>query len=364
MSTNVLFAGFLQSMGIAAIAALVYDITLRHCASMRLQQFLTALVFAAGAVGSMMQPMELAPGLIFDMRNSFVILAMSYGGWLAVGATSAAAMAYRLWVGGAGALAGVIGIGMCACAGIVFALFFRRNRISTLTFAVLGLCTGASLVSVFVLPLETALMIIEKIGVSMIIANVLGAVLVGEILERRRSQYHREHMLSREASTDALTSLANRRAFDARGPDILSEATRKGLACCVMIVDIDRFKQINDRHGHDVGDRVLQHLAELVRANVRQSDLVARFGGEEIALVLPAHDAERAFNLAERLRHAVEATPFQAWDGPTIRLSVSVGLYANEGRPESFASAFKRADLALYRAKSAGRNRVEIALAA
>ncbi|CAN0653880.1 diguanylate cyclase [Nitratireductor aquimarinus] len=366
MSTALLISGVLQNLGIAAIAALFYDIVLRRSPNDATRHALIAVVFAAGAVGSMSLPVQVAPGLIFDLRNSFVILAMSFGGWLTLGLTTVAAIAFRLWIGGAGAIAGAIGILVCAGAGLAFAMLFKRERISLPTFGLLGAVSGLSLLSMFVLPYETAIALLSNVGPVMLLMNVLGTMLVGGIVERQRQQYERENTLTREASTDALTRLANRRVFDMRGPNIMDSAMRRGEACTLMLIDIDHFKQINDVHGHDVGDKVLKHLAALVRANVRQSDLVARFGGEEIALVLPMHDANRGFNLGERLRKAVEATPYLHEDGAEIRISVSIGVYANNGEDaaEPFSAAFKRADMALYRAKSAGRNRVEIAIAA
>ncbi|MBY8916878.1 diguanylate cyclase [Nitratireductor sp. L1-7-SE] len=366
MTTALLVSGVLQNLGIAAVAALFYDIVLRSCPTPSARHTLVALVFAAGAVGSMTLPVEVAPGIIFDLRNAFVILAMSFGGWLAVGATTLAAFAYRLWLGGAGALPGGVGIVMCAAAGIVFALHFKGRRTGLFAFAVLGVFCAASLVSMFLLPFETAVAILMKVGPVMLVMNILGTMIVGGIVDRQKRQFERENTLTREASTDSLTRLANRRAFDMRGPDLMEAASQRGDACALMLIDIDHFKQINDAHGHDVGDKVLQHLAVLVRSNVRKTDLVARYGGEEIALVLPSHDAKRAFGLGERLRKAVAGTPYRHEGTLEINLSVSIGLYASDGVEdvEPFATAFKRADMALYRAKEAGRNRVEIALAA
>ncbi|WP_295814559.1 diguanylate cyclase [uncultured Nitratireductor sp.] len=365
MSTAQLISGVLQNLGIAAIAALFYDIVLRSSPTAGIRHWLIALVFAGGAVGSMSLPVQVAPGIIFDLRNAFVILAMSFGGWLTVGVTTVAAVAFRLWIGGAGAAAGAVGIVMCAAIGVAFAVYFKGRRMGLGTFAVLGLFCAASLVSMFLLPYESAIAVLRKIGPVMLVMNVLGTMLVGGIVDRQRRQYERENTLTREASTDSLTRLANRRAFDLRGPNLMATTSERGHACALMLIDIDYFKQINDTHGHDVGDKVLQHLAVLVRSNVRKTDLVARYGGEEIALVLPSHDAKRAFNLGERLRKAVAATPYRHEGSLEISLSVSIGLYASDGvQIEAFGTAFKRADMALYRAKASGRNRVEIAVAA
>ena len=165
--------------------------------------------------------------------------------------------------------------------------------------------------------------------------------------------------LTRLSHTDGLTGLANRRRFMEVLHAELARHRRTGRPLCVALLDIDHFKQVNDRHGHLTGDVVLRELAALLMASVRApSDLPARLGGEEFALILPDTDQDEAMAVCERLREQVAAKVFQ--DGATLlRVTVSMGLL--EVREEGVDRVLGRVDQALYRAKETGRNRVCIA---
>ncbi|MBX9929305.1 MAG: GGDEF domain-containing protein [Gemmatimonadaceae bacterium] len=164
---------------------------------------------------------------------------------------------------------------------------------------------------------------------------------------------------TRRSRTDPLTGLANRRAFEELLQRVLAEATRFGTSCALAVIDIDHFKRVNDTHGHDVGDAVLQTVAHALQEGIREVDLVARLGGEELAVLSPQTDAEGARELSERLRQRIEARVTRA-GGVEVRVTASVGVAVR--RPgDDGPTLFKRADRALYRAKSGGRNRVELA---
>ncbi|GAA0252601.1 Response regulator PleD [Methylorubrum aminovorans] len=166
------------------------------------------------------------------------------------------------------------------------------------------------------------------------------------------------------AITDDLTGLHNRRYLDRHLGPVFGEAAlqQKGLAC--LLLDIDRFKLINDTYGHEAGDEVLRAFAERIRQYVRPMDILARYGGEEIVMVVPGAELPDARAIAERIRERIEATPF-AIDGGTrdIGVTVSVGVSVRRATDTGPADLLKRADTALYRAKSFGRNRVEAAAA-
>jgi diguanylate cyclase (GGDEF)-like protein len=166
--------------------------------------------------------------------------------------------------------------------------------------------------------------------------------------------------MARLAATDPLTGLMNRRAFFEAADRIASLARRHGDPTSVASIDIDRFKRINDEHGHAVGDAAIRALADACRAEARDSDLVARFGGEEFVLLLPRTSAESAALLAERLRRRIEATPVEA-GGAAFRMTVSIGCASLEPGDDGVERAIDRADRALYEAKESGRNRVRVA---
>jgi diguanylate cyclase (GGDEF)-like protein/PAS domain S-box-containing protein len=170
-----------------------------------------------------------------------------------------------------------------------------------------------------------------------------------------------ELKLEKLARTDSLTGLLNRRTLIARGNEILERAKRYQRRLSLLVVDIDRFKLVNDKHGHPVGDNVLKLVAEACREQVRATDIFARYGGEEfVALLIEAGPGE-ALRVAERQRAAVETAGF-AHEGQVWPLTISIGVAHYDGLDQSvsLADLIEQADRALYRAKEGGRNRVEL----
>lgn len=163
--------------------------------------------------------------------------------------------------------------------------------------------------------------------------------------------------LQRQASTDALTGLYNRRYFYDSARREFSRSKRSKLALSVIAIDIDHFKSINDQHGHPIGDAVLCAMAKRCLTVIRESDVLARTGGEEFSLLLPETSLDTALEIAERLRCLLQKHDLQVASVPiTITISLGVASY-NEGET-SFDTLFSRADTALLQAKHLGRNRV------
>ncbi len=171
---------------------------------------------------------------------------------------------------------------------------------------------------------------------------------------RRIRLYERVQEL---AIHDGLTGLFVRRHFLARLQEEIARAARRELPLTFLMVDIDHFKLINDHHGHLVGDAVLRELAALLRTQVREVDLLGRYGGEEFALGLPETDMAHAELAAERIRRAVEQTTFRAYD-EHLTMMVSIGVAAFPHDAVDVAELVEHADAALYKAKVGGRNRV------
>jgi two-component system cell cycle response regulator len=204
------------------------------------------------------------------------------------------------------------------------------------------------------------------------------------------------------AATDALTGLSNRRCAETHLSRMLTRCAREGRPLSVMLLDLDRFKAINDAHGHPAGDAVLRGFAERLRGEVRAGDLVARLGGEEFCVAMPGAGAAEARGVAERVRAAVAAAPFPVPGGPAAPVTVSIGLaVADPGaapraaaplrpaasaappglaedaappplrrraapaplRAEGAAALIASADDALYRSKAAGRDRITLSAA-
>ncbi|GAA6755424.1 GGDEF domain-containing protein [Thermus thalpophilus] len=172
------------------------------------------------------------------------------------------------------------------------------------------------------------------------------------LLARFREMYGQTRFWREQALTCTLTGLPNRRAFELALSREISRTERYGTPFSLVLVDLDHFKKINDTLGHDYGDELLLRVARLLVDQVRREDMVARWGGEEFALLLPSTRAEDAQRLAERLRQAIEAQSL----GVTASFGVAEYMFGEEEE-----SLFRRADQALYRAKNLGRNRVEVA---
>ena len=156
---------------------------------------------------------------------------------------------------------------------------------------------------------------------------------------------------------DPLTGLGNRRELDARLPVLLQATRAAGQPLALALLDIDNFKAINDGHGHQVGDRVLVAVAELLRSHLRASDMVARLGGDEFVLALPEATGSRALELCERIRVQIAGHDWSALV-PGLPVSISIGVAA--APPHEAEPLLARADAALYRAKGGGRNRTEL----
>jgi len=173
---------------------------------------------------------------------------------------------------------------------------------------------------------------------------------------------HASHLLEaleKQAATDPLTGLSNRRGFDRALALEWERQRRRGSSLAVLVIDIDHFKQINDQHGHAVGDTALRHLGQVLRQHLRPYDLSGRLGGEEFCVVSADTDLEGARRSAERLRQASLVYGHDA-NGQPLSLTLSIGVSVVQANDQSPHDAIRRADAALYRAKQNGRNRVEL----
>ena len=184
--------------------------------------------------------------------------------------------------------------------------------------------------------------------------ELLARISVGE-----RLTYQRREM-AEEAAHDPLTGLYNRRMFEERLSHEFGRAQRYGRPLSVLMIDVDGFKLVNDRYGHDWGDIVLKEVARVLREKTRKSDIPVRYGGEEFVLMLPEVALEGAAQAAEKIRQEIKELKFNPDSGPSFSVTVSVGVASTSRQSyEDGQAAVKDADLALYRAKKNGKNRVE-----
>jgi two-component system cell cycle response regulator len=198
---------------------------------------------------------------------------------------------------------------------------------------------------------------------------------VNELIARMRSQLRRKRYSDqlrtnvrnglKMAVIDPLTGIYNRRYAAQHMLRVMERARETDGVYAVMMMDLDRFKTINDRFGHDAGDAVLREFTRRLQENIRGVDLVARFGGEEFFVAMPDVDQKAASQAAERIRTAIESAPFTIpGQSEPVHVTVSVGAAIATSADTDAEAIIKRADCALYEAKETGRNRVSFARAA
>ncbi len=203
----------------------------------------------------------------------------------------------------------------------------------------------------------------EQKPIGVLIADHLPApqlktlAIVANQLSLQLSRIHLYQQVEALAVTDALTGLFVRSYFLERTREELARSIRHGLSCTLLMTDLDLFKQKNDTYGHLVGDVVLKDVAHLLQRNLREVDLIARFGGEEFILLLIETNVDQALPIAERLKQLVEVHPIRAYD-ELLNQTISIGMAGFPDHAKTLDALIERADQALYAAKRAGRNQV------
>ena len=168
-----------------------------------------------------------------------------------------------------------------------------------------------------------------------------------------------KNALKHLSETDPMTDLCNRRYFNHTSKSIMELAKRDKTVLTVVMLDIDKFKEVNDTYGHNVGDEIIISLADILFEMTRKSDLACRFGGEEFILLLPETSLEGAMVIAEKIRKKVESFSLRLEDEREVNITISLGVSQVDTKNDlSMESAIKRADIALYKAKENGRNKV------
>lgn len=351
-----------HGLGVLALVSMTYGFFVRRDVPSVVNSAGLGLCFGLGAVIAMTTPLQITQGVFIDARAVVLTLAGPFGGFIAALVAVLVCGAYRLWLGGVGAGPGVAGIVLAAVVGLLFAHFTPRRRggYSMAQRFQLGMASSTMGFTLLLLPKEIAWSAFKVAFLPLTASNIIGVMLLGRFLSSEAVRLRISKSFEREAMTDALTNLPNRRQFDLASAQLVSDARRENTPISLLMIDVDRFKQVNDRFGHDVGDTVLKAVAATIEANIRIEDLIARYGGEEIVVVMPGTCSDLAMEAAERIREAVDQEVFvgsrEAWN-----VTVSIGAVSAKGPDIDFGSMFKAADEALYRAKAAGRNKVRVA---
>ena len=209
-------------------------------------------------------------------------------------------------------------------------------------------------------PASAAIIVFDAACLALVSAPIIYWVVLRPIRREHEIRVLAERkaaMLGRLAMTDWLTQLLNRHGIEVALLEAMAISERYRRPLTVGLVDLDRFKAVNDRHGHDSGDRVLAQLARILSREIRTPDKVGRYGGEEFLLVFPETQIEAALSLAERIRWVVSENDFEI-ESQRLELTVSIGV-TEFRRGESMRALVRRVDDAMYDAKQSGRDRVE-----
>lgn len=355
------FADLVHRLGLVALVSMAYGSIIRAFNIPWTRGLMVGLLFGCSAIISMLDPVIVDEGIIVDARSILLALSAPFGGVVAVLVSTALTILSRVLIGGVGVHAGVVGIVIIGLISLIFTLVYRPQTYSWKHFLILGLTVPLYTLSVFILPFEQALAIFQRIALPMLTLSVAGIFLISMFLHRERLRVDRVKTLEVDAHTDPLTNLANRRLFDRVARRTFRKAASTGGdVFSLVMIDIDSFKSINDHWGHSNGDLVLVEISTIIRSLVRKSDLVARYGGEEIAILMPSATAVEAMAMAEAIRRRVNETFFDL--GRTqAHVTVSAGVATFTAQHQSMTELIEEADVALYRAKRLGRNRIELA---
>lgn len=354
------FIGLLQNTGMLALVAVAYGFLLPRLQGMT-AQIVMGLVFGLGAMLSMLSPVALMPGIFADSRSAIIMLAGVFGGPVAAVISGGIAAAWRFNAGGMGVGPGLAGIGIAMALGVA-AHAFVRTVSRTVRFrhiAVLALASPLVSLGALFLPWSIIRELWAESGFEVSLARMAGILFLGTIMLEHQRRIGAERRVRQLAYLDELSGLPNRRSFYSHLTREWNRWERYSENFVVVLVDIDRFKVVNDTYGHPTGDLVIQRLARVMLEESRGADLVARTGGEEFGLILPYTTSASGYLVAERIRARVESEVVIV-DDHRISFTISLGVCADVGGYASMNKCLSGADRALYEAKNIGRNTVVI----
>jgi diguanylate cyclase len=297
---------------------------------------LTGALFGIGATVAMLDPMVISDGIQIDGRNLFIAFAGAISGMLGAVLAAAIAIATRVALGGPGVAVGVSAIFAAAVVGVIWWRIDKRRFLKSgwrwIGFAVL-LC--ASIPLLLLLPGEAGPKAFVTGGPYLAFIYLGGIMLIGSVLDNEYRFLNSHVIAVSDAETDPLTGALNRRGFERQFEARLVEKLEN--RCFVMMLDLDSFKDINDRYGHDAGDAILKAVVNKVRSVIRSEDLIARVGGDEFAVCLFDLDESQCKIFVEKLELSLQFSIPWRHDEKIIELNVNVstgGIYSRESRPD------------------------------
>lgn len=291
---------------------------------------------------------------IIDFRNIPIMIAALYGGWVSTATALMIIAAGRMLISlNESALYSMITI----CIAAVLSLIASRREKVQLKHVLLLLIISNGFISFFFYLFVDIYSL--KLHFYFWLISIIGGMLSLYIIEHETNAHLLFKQYKFQAHFDFLTGIYNRRKFEEITQDLYQQAAHTpSLQFSLIYMDIDHFKTINDQYGHHEGDQVLKELGSRLKQNIRNTDPAARIGGEEFAVLLPNCTPEKAFQIAERIRHSISHTPIVLTNGEKLAVTASLGVAhypRNTDKPETLPVL---ADQMLYKAKESGRNKV------
>jgi len=349
---------------LVALAALYQVVTSRLLLRTVTGQTVFGLLFGLVAILGMMAPVTFAPGIIFDGRSVILAVAGLIGGPLVASVSVLVAGAYRLWLGGTGAMVGLSVIIVSASLGVAFHYYRKRigGHLRALHLFGFGLLVHVIIVALFLLlPGDAGLRVIEEVGPIMLMVYPLATMLICMLFQDYEEQEETKAHLHRLAYYDNLTGLPNRALLIMRLEELLSTPPPEQGDGMLMFFNIDRFKTLNDARGHATGDTLLCAIGARLTPLLREGDTLARVGADEFALLLyrpGEHATTFRLNIAElatRLHETIRQPLHIGSDEVSITLSLGIALF-EPGSGGNAGDIMRHADTALHQAKQRGRN--------
>jgi diguanylate cyclase len=325
--------------------------------SMRVQM-IGGLLFGIYGTVLMNYSFPLNETTIVDLRHLAIVTAAVYLGGLASVISGLVISILRIAMFGmsSAAIDAAFVMTIIGLSGVYFAYapWSRLTKIITMNLL------GMTLIFVILMLNTTSMNSLLKVYPLQMTISFVGGIFIYFIAEFINKSNEMLFLLERKATTDHLTNLSNRRQFEKSLEFELERAREHKQKLSLLIIDIDRFKKVNDTFGHTSGDAVLKQLGQLLIEHARSADIVSRNGGEEFAILLLDCGHHQAMAIAESIRQSVEKYHFALPDGNTIRLTISIGVavFPDHCDHRDDNDFFEQADRALYEAKNTGRNRV------
>ena len=351
----------IDTLGLMCLLAASYGTVTRISRGPWAFRWVMGTLFAVAAMLALQDPIHVSDGVQTDLRGVPLVLAGAYLGWQGALAAASLALAMRLGIGGAGTWPGCLGILINVGVGLGWSWLMRRphrrgsQRTEPGAKLGLALASSAYLLPGLLLPSEVAWRLVTMAWPVVLPLHVAGVIIVAMVLEREQALLDARRRIAEEAKRDPLTRLLNRRGFEAAVKDARPEFTGAAL----LLLDLDRFKRVNDTHGHAAGDAVLREVARRLSSTLQGRGIIARLGGEEIAVFLPSILPLEAGRIAEQLRQAVRAKPVVLPCGLGLSVTTSIGgtHRPSMAGPDDLDALLARADQGLYAAKHGGRDR-------